>query len=130
MNPEPVVMFILYVLVVVETGFVVLFSAVDAAVATDEVTAGDVVTAADASFPLKIFSRPMLAMIFSDGVIGKRMKKTRIRTVSATKQTHESIVILVDLFRAFKIPLFFLMKNTLLFDVNLILLQNNQKVNR
>lgn len=49
--------------------------------------------------PLNTFSRPILAMIFSDGVIGNITKKMSISKVRTIKLAHDTSVTLVDLLR-------------------------------
>ena len=64
-------------------------------------TSGEAVTTVGLpSWSRKIFSRHILEMIFSDGVIGNQIKNSRITNVISTKQPHDRRVIFVDFFRS------------------------------
>ena len=101
-KPEPEVMRIFTVFVVVETGFVVVVSVIEVFSVVDfsvEITCG--ITVFWLLFPLELttFSRPILAKTFSEGVIGNIIKNTRIIPVSRINPMQEAIVTFVDLFR-------------------------------
>ena len=99
-KPEPVVITIFtlardFAEVLFEA--VVLTSAVVTFEEGDDAVVRALVEVWSSSPCLKIFSpRPMLDITFSEGVIGKAMKNTSIRTVRTTKLPHESRVIFVD----------------------------------
>lgn len=99
-KPEPEVMRILTVFVVVETDVVVVVVSVLVVVDFSVETAcSAVVVIWFSPFELAIFSRPMLAKTFSEGVMGNSIKTTRIIPVRRINPMHEAIVIFVDLFR-------------------------------
>ena len=108
-KPEPEVMRILTVFVVVETDVVVVVVSVLVVVDFSVETAcSAVVVVWFSPLELAIFSRPMLAKTFSEGVMGNSIKTTRIIPVRRINPMHEAIVIFVDLFR-FDINLDFLL---------------------
>lgn len=97
-KPEPVVIRIFTVRVVVETGLVVVtitsFSSLDVVITPGVIFCGELPE------PLFCtFSRPMLARTFSEGVMGNKIKNARIIAVRRINPRQDTIVTLVDLLR-------------------------------
>lgn len=99
-KPDPVVIRIFTVRVVVVPARVVVVTISSSASSAEVVTTIGVTLCGEPSEPLLLmFSRPMLAITFSEGVMGNNINITRIIPVSRTNPIHDAIVILVDLFR-------------------------------